>query len=151
MSFWTDLELGRRGEGYILGKVKRKYPQAYIADGFSYDIFVPETSSRIEVKTDVISKKTANIGFEIEYDGSPSGILKEFDYWAHIFYHYGWKYFILDAPSVRRLAYEGEEVTGGDGNLSTMLLVPKWKVEKDPNIKVLPIEEKKEDSQTEGY
>lgn len=152
MSFYDDLERGGRGERFILGVIRQKYPNAGLVDGWSYDIFVPEVGKTVEVKTDFISKSTQNVGFEIEYDGEASGILKEFDYWAHIFYYYGWKYFILDGPSIRRLAYTGTEVTGGDGNLSTMLLVPKWRLEKEDYINILPVGKKKEkDSETESY
>ena len=74
--FKADLERGKIHERYVLNKIKKKYKQAYIVDGYfkEYDIFIPELNLGVEVKFDERSKETGNIIIETESAGKRSGI-----------------------------------------------------------------------------
>ena len=70
-TFKRDLESGKKLEEHILKKVKRRYPDAYIIDGYfkDYDIYIPEIDLGIEVKKDEKSQETRNYVIEIEFNG----------------------------------------------------------------------------------
>tara|TARA_Y100000114_G_C11573502_1_gene237589 strand:- start:139 stop:576 length:438 start_codon:yes stop_codon:yes gene_type:complete len=74
--FSKDLEAGKKYENIVLCMVQKKYPKAYIVDGYckEWDIFVPELNFGIEVKLDKKSIDTGNIVIEIEFDGKPSAL-----------------------------------------------------------------------------
>ena len=48
--FKADLERGKIHETKVLNKIKKKYNQAYIVDGYfkEYDIFIPELNFGVE-------------------------------------------------------------------------------------------------------
>ena len=75
-SFKRDLEAGKVYESYVLDKIKRKYPKAYMIDGYckEWDIFVPELNCGIEVKSDQKSLYTNNIVIEVEFNNKPSAL-----------------------------------------------------------------------------
>ncbi len=75
-TFYRDLKRGKQIEALALRKIKRKYPNAYIVDGYckEWDIFIPEINKGIEVKSDEKSKYTGNIVIEIEFDGKKSAL-----------------------------------------------------------------------------
>ena len=62
MGFETDLEYGKEAEELILAKVRKKYPKSFMIEGEhkAYDIFVPEKSMGIEIKSDRQSDQTGN-------------------------------------------------------------------------------------------
>ncbi len=74
--FDKDLAAGKIHENAVLEGIKKKYPGAYIIDGYckDYDIFIPELGFGVEVKSDQKSKFTGNIVVEIEFDGKPSAL-----------------------------------------------------------------------------
>ena len=86
-NFQESLEMGKETEREVLNFVKKKYPNAYIIDGYftDYDIFVPELNFGIEVKKDVKSQETKNILVEIEFDGKPSALSVTTAEW-YVFY-----------------------------------------------------------------
>tara|TARA_R100000951_G_scaffold113139_1_gene114589 strand:- start:187 stop:624 length:438 start_codon:yes stop_codon:yes gene_type:complete len=75
-TFYRDLKRGKQIEALVLRKIKRKYPNAYIVDGYckEWDIFIPEINKGVEVKSDEKSKYTGNIVIEIEFDGKKSAL-----------------------------------------------------------------------------
>ena len=75
-TFYRDLKRGKYHENIILDKIKFKYSQAYIIEGYckDYDIFIPELNYGIEVKSDEKSKYTNNIVIEIEFNGKKSAL-----------------------------------------------------------------------------
>ncbi|MAK37896.1 MAG: hypothetical protein CMC15_17185 [Flavobacteriaceae bacterium] len=77
MGFETDLEYGKEAEELILAKVRKKYPKSFMIEGEhkAYDIFVPEKSMGIEIKSDRQSDQTGNIFIEVECNNKKSGIL----------------------------------------------------------------------------
>ena len=83
--FQTDLLVGKDVEKIVLKQIQNKYPKAFMIDGkFSpYDIFIPETSKSIEVKSDRKSQHTGNLVIEISMYGKPSALMTTLaDYWV---------------------------------------------------------------------
>ena len=84
-TFKRDLESGKKLEEHILKKVKRRYHDAYIIDGYfkDYDIYIPEIDLGIEVKKDEKSQETENYVIEIEFDDKPSALMTtKAEYWV---------------------------------------------------------------------
>lgn len=84
-TFKKDLEAGKELEEYILKKVKKKYSDAYIIDGYfkEYDIYIPQINLGVEVKRDEKSRYTGNYVIEVEFDGKPSALsTTKADYWV---------------------------------------------------------------------
>ena len=96
--FKADLERGKIHEIYVLNKIKKKYKQAYIVDGYfkEYDIFIPELNLGVEVKFDERSKETGNIIIETESAGKRSGIsTTKAKYWV-IYDGINYNWFLTD-------------------------------------------------------
>jgi len=93
-TFYRDLKRGKHHENIILDKIKSKYSQAYIIEGYckDYDIFIPELNYGIEVKSDEKSKYTNNIVIEIEFNGKKSALsTTKAKYWViYDGYYYNW-------------------------------------------------------------
>jgi hypothetical protein len=84
-TFKRDLGRGEQIEQQVLSIVRIRYPRAYKMEGYfkGYDLFVPEVSKSIEVKSDEKSKYTGNIVVEVEFNGKPSALsTTEADYWV---------------------------------------------------------------------
>ena len=84
-TFKNDLKIGKSVEEKILNKIKKKYPKAYIIDGYfkDYDIYIPETDISVEVKKDEKSKETGNYVIEVEFNGKPSALsTTKANYWV---------------------------------------------------------------------
>ena len=84
-NFKDSLAIGNSSEHAVCAKIKKKYPKAYVMEGYckEYDIYVPETSKKIEVKQDKKSNFTGNIVVEIEFNGKPSALsTTTSDYWV---------------------------------------------------------------------
>jgi len=85
-NFKNDLSIGNSSEDAVCEKIKKKYPKAHVIKGYckGYDIYVPETNKKIEVKQDKKSNYTNNIVVEIEMPpGKPSALsTTEADYWV---------------------------------------------------------------------
>lgn len=83
--FQIDLKAGQRIEQEVLSMIHKKYPKAYIQDGYfkEWDIFVPDVDVGVEVKSDQKSQHTGNIVIEIEYNGKPSALsTTKASYWV---------------------------------------------------------------------
>ena len=85
-NFKESLVIGHSSEDAVCEKIKKKYPMAYVKEGYckEYDIYVPEIDKKIEVKQDKKSNYTNNIVVEIEMPpGKPSALsTTESDYWV---------------------------------------------------------------------
>ena len=85
-NFRKDLLIGHRSEDAVCAKINKKYPKAHVIKGYckGYDIYVPETNKKVEVKQDKKSNYTNNILIEIEMPpGTPSALsTTEADYWV---------------------------------------------------------------------
>ena len=84
-NFKESLAVGQSSEDAVCAKINKKYPKAYVKEGYckGYDIYVPETNKKVEVKQDKKSNYTGNIVVEIEFGGRPSALsTTEADYWV---------------------------------------------------------------------
>ena len=84
-NFKDSLVIGHSSEDAVCAKIRKKYPKAHVMEGYckEYDIYVPETGKKIEVKQDKKSNFTGNIVVEIEFDGKPSALsTTTADYWV---------------------------------------------------------------------
>ena len=85
-NFKESLSIGNNVEDAVCAKINKKYPRAYVMQGYckGYDIYVPEIDKKVEVKQDKKSNYTNNILVEIEMPpGKPSGLsTTEADYWV---------------------------------------------------------------------
>ena len=74
--FEKSLYIGKSVEDVVCSKIKKKYPKAYVIQEYckGYDIYVPETNIKIEVKQDKKSNYSGNFVVETEFNGKPSGI-----------------------------------------------------------------------------
>jgi hypothetical protein len=85
-NFKNDLAIGHSSEDAVCAKIQKKYPRAHVIPGYckGYDIYVPETDKKVEVKQDKKSNFTNNIVVEIEMPpGKPSALsTTEADYWV---------------------------------------------------------------------
>ena len=83
--FTKDLEVGKTYENKVLHIIQKKYPKAYLIDGYckEWDIYIPELEKGVEVKSDRKSLYTGNIVIEIEFDGKPSALITtKADWWV---------------------------------------------------------------------
>ena len=83
--FEKSLYIGKSVEEIVCSKIKKKYPKAHVIQEYckGYDIYVPETDMKIEVKQDKKSNYSGNFVVETEFNGKPSGIsTTEADYWV---------------------------------------------------------------------
>lgn len=97
-TFNRDLKRGKYHENVILEVIQKKYPRAFIKDGYckEYDIFIPELEIGVEVKSDEKSKFTGNIVIEIEFNNRPSALItSKAKYWV-IFDGYTYHWFLKD-------------------------------------------------------
>ena len=76
MRFHQSLSTGKQSEEMVLNRIKHKYPNAYIEDGYfkDYDIYIPEISTSVEVKKDFKSKYTGNVVVEVSMNGELSAL-----------------------------------------------------------------------------
>ena len=83
--FKKSLGIGKSVEDVVCEKIKKKYPKAYVIKEYckGYDIYVPETDTKIEVKQDKKSNYTGNFVIETEFNGEPSALsTTTADYWV---------------------------------------------------------------------
>lgn len=74
---WEDsLALGEKVEKDIIRLLRKKHPCTMKIEGKfkPFDIYIPETDTKIEVKRDIKSLDTGNFVVEVEMFGKPSGL-----------------------------------------------------------------------------
>ena len=78
MSFFElALQRGKDVDREVLEIIQKKYPLAFGIEGKckAFDLFVPEISAGVEVKSDQMSNETGNIVIEISFGGVPSALM----------------------------------------------------------------------------
>ena len=86
-SFDEAYKSGSEAEDEVLEIIQKKYPRAHRTKGYfkEYDIYVPETDDKIEVKRDKCAVETGNFFVETMYDDKPSGIeTTESSFWVWV-------------------------------------------------------------------
>ena len=84
-NFKKDLQRGRKIEEKILDICRQTYPCSVLIDGKfkDYDLFIPETNKKLEIKGDYRSCETGNIIIELMMFGKPSALLTtKADFWV---------------------------------------------------------------------
>jgi hypothetical protein len=103
-TFQRDLKIGQEVEKEVLKMVQKKYPDAYIIEGYCKegDIHIPEPHDKyVEVKADFMSKKTGNIVVEVEFNGVPSALSTTKSYrWV---FFTGDKYIITSPKRLKKM------------------------------------------------
>jgi hypothetical protein len=82
--FKEALYHGNTVEKIFLNRLQKKYPKAMLISGCfkDFDIYVPETDIKYEIKSDIKSNETGNYLIEVEHYGKPSALLTtKADYW----------------------------------------------------------------------
>lgn len=128
------LTFGKLVEKYVLSRIQKKYPQAFIRDGLwkGWDIYIPERNLRIEVKSDVYSNKTGNFVIETSYGGKPSALTtSNADFWV---FFTGFKLIWITKEQIRKAIRESEVslkrfTAGTDKKEKTAYLVPVYFIE----------------------
>jgi len=97
-TFFTDLKVGKIYEQQVLDLIKKKYPLAYIVEGYykDWDIFIPELKIGIEVKSDKKSLHTGNIVIEIEFNNKPSALNTSKAKWWVIYDGISFNWFLIN-------------------------------------------------------
>ena len=125
--FVKDLETGKVYEKKALELIQKKYPKAFIQDGYflEWDIYIPELDVGVEVKSDAQYQKTGNFYVEYECNGKPSGIAATK---AKYYYIYLDKLYILKTEDLkdkcRKYLNTKKDKKGGDNMASKGITIP---------------------------
>ena len=125
--FVKDLETGKVYEKKALKLIQKKYPKAFIQDGYflEWDIYIPELDMGVEVKSDAQYKKTGNFYVEYECNDKPSGIATTK---AKYYYIYLDKLYILKTEDLkdkcRKYLNTKKDKKGGDNMASKGITIP---------------------------
>ena len=125
--FVKDLETGKVYEKKALELIQKKYPKAFIQDGYflEWDIYIPELDMGVEVKSDAQYKKTGNFYVEYECNDKPSGIATTK---AKYYYIYLDKLYILETEDLkdkcRKYLNTKKDKKGGDNMASKGITIP---------------------------
>ena len=131
MNFEESLISGHESEKIVLNTIKKKYPKAYIVEGYNkeYDIMLPEIDETVEVKKDFKSKYTGNVVVEIEMINRPSGLMTtSADWWV---FHINEEELIWMTPETIKEMIEEESfdpvefIGKGDSISKIAYLIPK--------------------------
>ena len=124
--FHKDLGTGQQYENKALQVIHKKYPQAYIKDGYhkEWDIYVPELDIGIEVKSDAQHKSTGNYFLEYYCRNKASGISSTK---AEYFFIYLDELYIIKTDTLRDIfiKYKGtnKDKIGGDDRKSLGIII----------------------------
>ena len=125
--FEKDLETGKVYEKKALELIQKKYPKAFIQDGYflEWDIYIPELDMGVEVKSDAQYQKTGNFYVEYECNDKPSGIATTK---AKYYYIYLDKLYILKTEDLkdkcRKYLNTKKDKKGGDNMASKGITIP---------------------------
>jgi len=136
-TFKADLKIGKAIEYEICELIKKKYPRAFVVEGYEkgYDIVVPEI--KIEVKYDIESYKTGNYVIETESNNKPSGLSTTT---AEIWVIVDKKLIIwINTEALKNFIKDFKEVSftaKGDTKSKKVYLIPKDKLQYSPWVSI---------------
>jgi len=84
INFQKDLAYGNKIENIVLQRIQQKYPHAFIEQGYfpAYDIYIPETETKIEVKSCPRCWEYNSVLIEFEMNNQQTALcISEADYW----------------------------------------------------------------------
>jgi hypothetical protein len=131
--FKSDLKDGEKAQDYILKQIRKEYPNAKIIPNkcSDFDIADLSTGYSAEVKYDIKSKDTSNVGIEFACRGKYSGISKtKATEWIHIYKLADkWVYSRIKTRELKAFIKtnnsELPRVYAGDDYKSVLILIPK--------------------------
>lgn len=144
--FHADLALGEKGERHVAGRLKEFYQAksvSTIGKGKEYDfrlIYSDNSSSLIEVKTDLRSAKTGNLFFEFQCNGKNSGLAATTsDKWAVLVPHL--QIILVFCPKIM-LEYlqsspDAKEIIGGDRRAVRGYIIKTETIRKLPRVETV--------------
>ena len=124
--FVKDLETGKVYEKKALELIQKKYPKAFIQDGYflEWDIYIPELDMGVEVKSDAQHKSTGNYFLEYYCRNKASGISSTK---AEYFFIYLDELYIIKTDTLRDIfiKYKGtnKDKIGGDDRKSLGVII----------------------------
>ena len=129
-SFQKDVKLGEKAQDIIAQKLREEFPTIKSIKGrpYEYDLCTNDGYT-IEVKFDIKSRLTGNVGIEYRYKTKPSGIARTHAMeWIHIYYlNDTLVYSRASVGSLRAYIKSNWEFLdkkdGGDNNNSKMVLI----------------------------
>lgn len=125
--FQNDLKNGHEYEKKALAHIQKKYPKAYIIQGYclDWDIYIPELGIGVEVKSDAQYQVTGNFYVEYSCNGKPSGIASTK---ADLYYVFLDKLYIIKTEDLkakcRKYINTNRDKKGGDNMASKGILLP---------------------------
>jgi hypothetical protein len=133
-AFKESLSFGKMVEDYVLSRIQKKYPKAFRRDGNhkQWDLYVPETKTKIEVKSDAKSNHTGKFVIETSYGGRPSALTTSTaDFWV---FFTGYKLIWITKSQIMKAIKESgvrlRKFRGGlDKKEKTAYLLPKYYLE----------------------
>ena len=129
MGFNEDLQLGEKAERYVIEQLKEEFPTLKKMEGYNpdYDL-IDESGYTFEVKLDIRSKETSNIGIEYEHGGELTAISKSKAIeWIVIYYSDHWKYIretTINLRSFIKNNWTFFRKIKGVGDKSSLVLIP---------------------------
>jgi hypothetical protein len=142
-TFEDDLEIGQRAEECILKKLQLVYPtmRRIKVKNTHFDL-IDDSGLTIEVKLDLKSKDTGNIGIEYMHRDKPSGIsISQAQRWVFVYYLHGWVWSMIETDKLREYIKENQakyDRIMGHGDKSSLILIECSEIAKDFNL--YPIE-----------
>ena len=115
----------------MLKLIRKTYPEAEMSKGKvkEWDIYIPETDTKIECKYDKASYRYGNLAFEFECSGKPSGIAAtESEWWVYQYHDKGEKerqvvWFNID--TLKKLCFEAGVIKpSGDRKAARCYIIP---------------------------
>lgn len=129
MSFEHDLKLGERAERFVVNQLREKIPTLRKVEGKNpdYDL-IDDKGFTIEVKLDIKSKETGNVGIEYRHRGKPTAIsTSKAIEWVVIYYNNGWRYIRVPTIELRSFIKSNWKYLSkikGEGDKSSLVLIP---------------------------
>ena len=137
--FSDSLKSGKNTEEEVCTLIKKKYPSAYVVEGYckEHDIVIPEIQKTVEVKRDEKSHFTGNYVVEIEFNGEPSALsTTKSDWWVFVDKA---RYVWITPDYLRQLvnSYKPVKFIGeGDTKEKKAYLIPVTRFTNDPCVVV---------------
>lgn len=128
--FAKDLDIGERAQNFIISILKKEYKDIHSLKGNVKECdLVSSSGYSAEVKFDIMSKETGNIGIEYKCNNKPSGIsTTEALEWIHIFYADRWVYIRVATKTLQNFLRSNwnhlTKIMGGDGNRAELFIIP---------------------------
>ena len=129
-NFTQDLKIGQKAQDFIIKELELQFPGLKSVQGnFSNYDLISDSGYTAEVKFDIKSKLTNNVGIEYEYNKEPSGLAKtKAMEWIHIYFLQGsWVYSRIKTADLKAFIKSNwkylKKLSGGDRNSSKMILI----------------------------